>query len=259
MRPKIVTAAAHWLFRLRYLGRGVPTEIDREAFRFDESLRRWSFTSELPVHRALHEYLRPGGVFFDIGANFGQLAIPASGWVMPGGQVHAFEPVPRHAALLERHRRLNKLGNEFRIIDSAVSNDPADFLEFEVPVDEVAVEAGLHISYHAGPVEKLRVKNLRLDDYCLRTGVVPNVIKIDVEGAELEVLRGAEQTLRRARPVLVIEIHDFALPVYKTDVTEIGDYLRRVGYAAPMVIQTGTGEKAWHQAVFTPAPGFPLL
>ena len=230
--------------------------IDGETFRFDETLRRWSFTSELPVHRMLHQYLWPGGVLFDIGANFGQLAIPAAGWVMPGGQVHAFEPVPRHVALLERHRALNKLGAELRIIDSAVSNDPAEFLEFEVPVDEIAVEAGLHISSHVGLVEKLWVKNLRLDDYCLRTGVEPHVIKIDVEGADLEVLRGAKQTLRNARPILVIEVHDFALPAFNTEAKDIEEYLQGVGYAAPTVIQTGTGEKAWHQAVFMPALGF---
>jgi FkbM family methyltransferase len=252
MMPKWVTSAAGWFYRLRYLGRGVPVLIDGQTFRFDESLRRWAFASELPMHRVLRAGLGSGSVYFDVGANFGQLAIPAAGWVAPGGQVHAFEPVPRHVALLERHKALNGSGAELRIIPAAVSNDPADDLAFEVPIEAVAVEAGIRVS-GPGLVETLRVKNLRLDDYCRAARVAPDIIKIDVEGAELEVPRGAEQTLRETLPVLVIEVHDFALPIFGTDASEVARFLQQLGYGAPEVIQTGAGEKPWHQAVFTAA------
>lgn len=247
-----MSSKANFFYRLRYLNRGFPVVIDGENFRFDESLRRWDFSSEMRVHRGLRKFLYPGCVFFDVGANFGQLAIPATGWVLPYGQVHAFEPVPRHLALLERHKGLNRLGAELRIVDAAVSNDRADHLDFQVPIDSVAVEAGLRIVSQTSRVQTVRVRNLRLDDYCQQTGANPHVIKIDVEGAELEVLRGAEQTLRYSRPVLLIEIHDFALHAFEADSTKLLEYLCEVGYGVSNVIQKNSGEKPWHQAIFVP-------
>lgn len=237
-------------FDWRHLGKGVPLRMDGDVYRFDASLRRWNFESEMPVHRALREYLRPGFIFFDVGSNFGQHAIPAAKWVTPKGQVHAFEPVSRHLLLLKRHKQLNHFGDELKIVAAAVSNEEAEVVQFEVPMNSIAVEAGIKLSGSAGPVERLQVRNIRLDNYCDQLQIHPQVIKIDVEGAEFEVLKGAAEMLREYRPILIIEIHDFALPAFDTTADLIKNFLSARGYRNVEVLQAVSGSKAWHQAVF---------
>jgi FkbM family methyltransferase len=238
------------VFRWRHLWKGVPVRMDGDVYRFDESLRRWNFEGEMPVHRALREYLRPGFIFFDIGSNFGLHAIPAAKWVTPKGQVHAFEPVSRHLLLLQRHKRLNHFGGELKIVAAAVSNEEADLVQFEVPIDTVAVEAGIKLSDSSGAVERLKVRNIRLDDYCDQLQIHPHVIKIDVEGAEFEVLKGAAEMLREHTPILIIEIHDFALPAFDATADLIKNFLGVRGYSNVEVLQAVSGSKAWHQALF---------
>lgn len=125
----------------------------------------------------------------------------ASELVGPSGQVVAFELLPVNLAFLKRHRRLNHVAN-VRLFEAAVADEPGTAL--------FAVSAHPSMgSLSAAGTLPVRVVTL---DGVLRQNQIrpPQVIKIDVEGAEAAVLRGAVETLRRHRPRVLLAGHGTA-------------------------------------------------
>jgi len=225
--PMIPRFLRDGLFKLRYGFRGVPRTLGGHSVRLDESLRRWDLTSEDAAIHAIQQYLQPGQVFVDIGANFGLHTLHAAKQVGEQGFVFAFEPVPDNLKLLQRNVALNDICHQVLIVPSAVSNCVDSTLSFHIPQDEVPVTASLQA------MEKTRcvqVANVRLDDYWRMVNQPVHLIKIDVEGAELEVLQGAQQLLRQWKPHLLIEVHGFALPAFGSSVKDLQAFLSGLGY-----------------------------
>ena len=79
--------------------------------------------------------------------------------------------------------------------------------------------------------EKIRVQTRTLDECLDRDAPTPALIKIDVEGAEHEVLKGAEETLKKG-PILLIEVHTFALPAFGSSPEKLDAFLSEFGYVA---------------------------
>ncbi len=164
----------------------------------------------------------------DAGANFGLHALLAGVLVGSKGAVRAFEPIPANFERLKHHIRLNKLENVVKAIPSAVSDSRDPTLQMFSGAEELGVTASLRQS--GGNTRGSWVPNTRLDD-CLPDLPPPvRLIKIDVEGAELSVLRGAEKLLQAHHPVLVIEVHVFAFPSFQTSLPEFLAFLERFGY-----------------------------
>jgi FkbM family methyltransferase len=174
--------------------------------------KRWIFHSTFTsCWLGLYEYekqelfrslVKPGDVVFDVGANVGYYTLLAATLAGPSGTVCSFEPSPRNAAILRQHVSFNRLVNvEFH--EAAVSDkDGEAFFDFgEMP------EMGF-LSDKGG----CRVLTLCLDSLWRRsTGRLPNLIKIDVEGAEMQVLNGAIELISNARPELLVATHSIEL------------------------------------------------
>jgi FkbM family methyltransferase len=140
-----------------------------------------------------------GDVFYDIGANVGYYSILASRSVGKDGLVAAFEPLERNLSFLEQHKMLNAADN-IRIFPVAISDSSgtARFREGTDPaMGGLTVEGG----------REFEVATITLDDAVKRVGRLPAVMKIDVEGAELAVLDGGEETLRSAKPKIFLSTH----------------------------------------------------
>jgi FkbM family methyltransferase len=215
-------------FKLRYGFQGVPFQVGNHTISLDESLRRWDLGIESAVHQVLEQYLKSGDVFVDIGANFGLHTLYAAKLVGEQGQVFAFEPVTSNLKLLNRNITLSKVDKQVRVVPNAVSNSSQAFLDFYLPPDEVAVTASLQPNQSDAQV--IQVANVRLDDYWQDINLPIKMIKIDVEGAELGVLEGAEKLISKWKPILVIEVHGFALPSFGASVAELRNFLNKFGY-----------------------------
>lgn len=219
--------------------------------RLDETLRRWSPDTEEALRAVVHSELRNGDTMLDIGANFGLHTLYAAKLVTSAGHVYAFEPAPQNVRLLRRNVRLNKLDTTVTIVPSVVSNSSEPFLELHVPDECVAVTASLR---KVTPGERLvRVTNMRLDDFGWHSNASVRLMKIDVEGAELEVLRGALNIIKCARPVLVIEVHGFALPEFGASADELEEFLQGLGYRKTLIDDPHLTAANHYQAVYRPA------
>ncbi len=146
--------------------------------------------------------LCPGDTMVDIGAQFGDTALPATMRVGPDGLVHAFEPNPRSASLLRRAIGLNKISN-MRVHEVALSDSDG---EHDLFVPDGSPEAGTLTDRNASRSgEHIRIVTRKTSDYLREIGVTTcRVLKLDVEGHEGAVLRGAVDFLRDHPPHVVI-------------------------------------------------------
>lgn len=163
----------------------------------------WEGCYEQAAQECLQEQLNAGCVFYDVGANFGFYSLLAA---RQGAQVFAFEPDVQIAESLERHARLNSLNARIEIIRAAVYS-----FSGSIALDPANCQRGHGNAHLVGTLATSRssvsVLCMTLDDFA-REHAAPDVVKIDVEGAESEVLRGAERVFAESRPQLLCEVHD---------------------------------------------------
>jgi len=149
------------------------------------------------------DLISPGTRVLDIGANVGIYSLPWAA-VNPGVTVHCFEPNPAVRARLARNVALNRLGSRVRLHSEALSDRTGSATLYGSD-DMSSLNQGVYSGRQAAPVE---VPLARLDDVLGGEGPPVSLIKIDVQGHELEVLRGAETLVSRHRPALILEHED---------------------------------------------------
>jgi FkbM family methyltransferase len=158
-------------------------------------------------YEAFRSAVRPGDVVLEAGSNVGAYAVLFGQWVGPTGHVFAFEPDPVAYAGLQRHIELNDLGDRVTAVPAAIADKNAQRLRFALfessGISRMAAE-------REKPGTRIReVDAVSIDMFCADRHVLPTVIKVDVEGAELAALRGARTTIARAGQDLrlFVEMH----------------------------------------------------
>jgi FkbM family methyltransferase len=178
--------------------------------------------------------LRPGDRVVDGGAHIGYLTLLASRCVGPSGEVHAFEPVPRTFAALEENVRLNGAAN-VRLNRVALAARAGE-LELEVPIDPdgEGLLAWGATSIHLGRGSIERAPAMTLDEYARVHGLARiALLKLDLEGAELEALRGMEELLRGSRIAYVVcELNTFLADAQGQSYDATRAFCERFGYRA---------------------------
>ena len=169
--------------------------------------------SEFSVIRRL---LKAGDNVIDIGANIGSHTVPLAKLVAPGGLVLAFEPQPRIFQLLAANVTINGLSN-VRLYQFGCSDQPGSIRFPDLNYNANNNYGGVKLTAFppatgngretTPPDRSYAIQLVTLDDTCDIDRVA--LIKIDVEGMELSVLRGADRIIRRLRPVLFVE-NEFA-------------------------------------------------
>jgi FkbM family methyltransferase len=162
-------------------------------------------TSEPEIQRAFAALLRDGQVVYDVGAASGFYALIAGRRAGVEGRVVAFEPRPDNAERVRYNVDLNGFSH-VQTLQLALS-DREGTASFSLGADE---NRGGLTAQHAGPAgsQTIEVRTATIDQL-VGDGTIPapQVIKMDIEGAEVEALRGATRTLSVHKPVLLIELH----------------------------------------------------
>lgn len=239
-----------FLFKLRFGFAGYPIKMNGVDFRVDESLRRWNFASERAMQVVFDDMVSSGDQCIDVGANFGMHTLYLANLVGGSGKVWAFEPLPKNLELLRRNIGLNHFSQRVEVVPKVASNSPDPFLRMAGMDDPVAVTACLSNEKDS---RTIAVPNVRLDDMFNAKSCNIGLIKIDVEGAEMDVLRGAEEMLKRCKPNLVIEVHGFALPKFGSSVSELRGFLAGIAYAESVILQDDHPDGEYFQAVYRAA------
>lgn len=176
---------------------------------------------EPEVQQALVQCLHPGMVFYDIGANIGFFSLLGARLVGSAGRVVAFEPEPAAAARLREHVARNALANV--TVEEAAVWSAAGAVAFARSDPASSPDRGLGHVDPVGEQGSIRVRAVSLDDYAL--AAPPDLIKCDVEGAEVHVFRGAPRLLNQKRPSILCELHS------EENGRILGQELARLGYA----------------------------
>jgi FkbM family methyltransferase len=207
-RTPIGRVLHRWYLKLRF-GDGTVVLVSNGplvGMRFRKYLRTFSpeFVTgdyEAPLSAALTRELRPGQTFYDVGANVGFFSLLASKITGPTGKVIAFEPHPETIRQLRAQFEVNSLANT-QVVEAAVS----DRVGSTTLIDGFACMVKMSdLEPTLGEPNTITAATTTLDDVAGDVGF-PDVVKMDIEGAEILALRGAATVLNR-KPTLLVEVH----------------------------------------------------
>jgi FkbM family methyltransferase len=162
-------------------------------------------TWEPEVTSAVTLTVKPGMTVIDIGAHIGYYSLLFAKCVGPTGRVFSFEPLPENLAMLRRNVQLNRLSN-VQCFASALFSSKR---ELSLAVPDESPNSGDGSVIHDRGRKHILVSAITLDSFCASGKIQPDVLKMDIEGAEYDVLVGARDTISRCRPKLLIELHHF--------------------------------------------------
>ena len=169
--------------------------------------------------------IREDFICFDIGANVGLYTLLFS---RHAKSVYAFEPLPRNVLYLAKNLAFNSIKN-VKIIPYAVSNINEPFFFKE------------GLNHSTGKLDNngnIRILTISLDMFVSKTKIYPKLMKIDVEGAELYVLKGAKYLLSNKKPIILLSTHG-----YQTKIDCL-KYLKKLNYQDIKIINASSFEKA---------------
>jgi FkbM family methyltransferase len=202
---------------------GITYELDlREVI--DSSLY-FTSTYEVKIDRLFEKYVKPGSTVIDIGANIGLHTLRSALLTGQTGKIIAIEPSTWAIKKLQRNLELNpQLSKIIEIRHNALGENV-----------EKAISLGFQSSYRLNGKNEIYsevVDVLTLDSIAEHDSLQSvDFIKIDVDGHELHILRGAKQLLSISKPVLVVEFTPSYSISYLDELTAIEQYLQSLGYS----------------------------
>lgn len=180
--------------------------------------------------KIIDSLLEQGEVFWDIGANIGYFTLAAASVLKNRGQIVSFEPARVAYERLKDNISLNYFNNIliYKLAVTDKSGEGVLYLSGDV------ADSGANL-FHPGKDQTLQeiCETVSLDRFSQEQGLqAPDFIKMDVEGAELAALKGAENILANSRPLLLIEMEEKTLKAAGTDKSAIARLLGSYGYQA---------------------------
>ncbi len=187
--------------------------------------------SEPKTYEFIKNTLKKGDVFYDIGAHLGEFSILASDLIGEKGEVHAFEPIPTIYQFLQKNLEINRIKN-VQSHPLVVSNKTGK-VEFEVFSEPSISRISQNtIQIKNQIIQKISVDSITLNQY-VENNKFPNLVKIDVEGAELLVLKGMSNILSLKKdkaPVIILELLESNFKNFNYEPTDILKFLSHYGY-----------------------------
>jgi FkbM family methyltransferase len=179
--------------------------------------------------RFLWRFLEPGMTFFDVGAFHGIFSVLAGLKLSGKGRIVAFEPSPRERRRFELHRRMNGLA-PMCLEPYAVSAGGGHATFFTIAKGYTSMNS-LQRPAIDHPIKPMVVDKISLDEYLTQREVrAIDLMKIDVEGGELQAFHGARNMLRGIRPLLICEVLDWVTRPWGYEAREIVNCLQAEGY-----------------------------
>lgn len=229
----------------RYINSGngrsiVTSKIDGINYELDlrEAIDYAMYTTgsrEPSTSRALKTLCKRGDVVLDIGANVGSHALPMASFVGEEGSVYAFEPVPWAMNRMKRNLELNNFNNI--VLESIALSDTNEEVEmkfrasFKLGSKSGVGAAGKIDDSWWGECEHVQVRLETLDSYVSARQLSRlDLIKLDVDGFEGKVIRGALETLERFKPIIIMEVAPAWIEMRGDNIRDILHDIEQLGY-----------------------------
>ncbi len=197
--PKVLIPRAKGPYVLETI-HGISLRIDPTIDNGVEQSLHETGTYEKGVLGFMEDFLNPGDVFVDIGANIGLMSIFAAKCVGENGHVHAFEALPKTELILHENSEINDCKN-MTIHGFALGAEKGIATIYE----NIQINRGGASLVVDDGSEGTQISVEALDDIYAAEAPI-SMVKIDVEGYEPYVLAGAKKTLSRCRPIVIIEV-----------------------------------------------------
>jgi FkbM family methyltransferase len=213
--------------------------LDGKIFTLDLRTEKdyWLGTYEPELLSKVSEFVRPGMVVYDIGANIGYTTVAFALATGHDGQIFAFEALPENVRRLKANLKFNALEERVEVISGAVV-DRTDLVRFLIGpssgMGKVDRSAGRSdITY----TDVITVPGIALDDFIFsQNHPIPHIIKIDIEGGEVLAFPGMRRLINEHSPVILLEIHGpEASQVAWDSLMEAGYHLHRLLPGYPVV------------------------
>ena len=231
---QVYAFVVYGLFRKPSLSRQIEIQIGKKiSFRLDYFFGSYKYGSFGDRHNAGFkkwiECCKDKLVVFDVGAHIGLYSIPAGKVIKKDGEVYAFEPSTANCRYLRKHIEYNNCRNisvqPFLVGERNQTN--VEFFENKIADAMNSLIPGKNLEKY----QKVLKSQISLDDFCHRENIFPQVIKIDVEGAELRVLKGAEKMLKKQHPPIFLRVHPKRLVLLNEMINDLKQLIISLGYS----------------------------
>lgn len=179
--------------------------------------------------RLISGLVRPDSVYFDVGANIGLMSVPILR-ICPSCTVVSMEPSPNTFRFLARTAEESEFGERWRIVGKAAGSSIGT-LEFCTASIELGAFDGFQDTQRAGATSKVTVPVTTLDaEWEVMKRPAVSVIKIDVEGAEIQALQGAVSCIKHEKPYILLEWNSLNLKAYNCQPESLLMFAESIGY-----------------------------
>ncbi|MDZ7697253.1 MAG: FkbM family methyltransferase [Deltaproteobacteria bacterium] len=202
-------------------------------------------TWEQEVTQFVSSNVKPGMILLDVGADIGYYTLLFAKLIGQTGRVFSFEPIPKSKWYLDKNIEMNGLSNvstfNFALFDKAAKAC------LEEPLTKSKINPFKEQLTGSDIVVEMKV----FDDWKFDKGIAHvDLVKIDVEGAELNVLRGMTDTLQTNRPSLIIEVHPKQLEDFGFSPDDLSEFLIMLGYTIKPIDKLNLDLSAGNITVF---------
>ena len=214
------------LLDMASLGRGLKRTINGHQLRLPTRyFKYFPSTYEAENFEFLTNSCKPGAVIIDIGAHIGLFSVIASQITGAAGKVYAFEPAPSTYELLQKTLAINHNESVIETFQKAVGRETGKITFFVS--DGQADNGNSLVNYKDDrPLHGIDVEVTSVDAFIKEKKINRlDFIKIDVEGAEYDTLRGAAETLQNLRPVCIVAIHPEPIKAKGDRLEDIYDFI----------------------------------
>lgn len=206
---------------------GVPITLCNRSFKIHPKFAQTGYEKcEVNSYALIPKYLQAGHTFVDIGTAIGTYSLLASSIVGENGKVISYEADELVRNYLRKHIAWNKFEKTITIRDICCFSHTGE-ITFHISENNIGGEASIL------PLEGFKAKKIActtLDDDLRKYDIKPNFIKIDVEGAEWDVLKGSVETLKKHKPLMLISLHPNLLEKQNITESNILDWLTNMNY-----------------------------
>ncbi|MAI76611.1 MAG: hypothetical protein CMM90_05475 [Rickettsiales bacterium] len=171
---------------------------------------------------------RESDCFFDIGAHIGIVTLAVAKNIKKNGVIYAFEPSKVNLKFLKYHIACNKIKN-VKIVDKLVSSSEKKKIIFYESPESSGMNSIVSLK-KKNITNKNFPKSITLDTFCKNNNIYPDIIKVDIEGSEIEMLMGTKKILKKYRPLIFLSYHPYHLQKLGYQKKSIFDILESLDY-----------------------------